>query len=404
MFEPKMELTDNFKYVIESMPCCEDNDLDIEEYVTGLIFDYYGFTYVTSILLGGIAQQHIIIKEGAKERLERKGVDVKHEASVGFNAGSISGSASTSVTDSQSTSNFQKFQQEIYSNHSHTLGGDITLSTLTEWSKTIVNNPIVLELAVRDIFNLFTKHYFPNDPLIANKSKLIGKILEKYLADSIYCYKNCGGNGTRGICEPTGYFQFGICKCKPGWTGPDCETVIESRKILHGTLCGFDRSFMRVNCEGLRPWEKCPKGWAQYNWPTDLTVCFKDQTVTGDPVHGTLCGLSSHHGAPYNFNHHIRCGNVTNVLNSVCPSGYQKHSADQLIIGQVKLSKKGNAICTITNGKEHLSGTLCGLQIQHTVKGPSCDGYNPGLDRCPSGYASQYTAFNDLGFMTCVKK
>jgi hypothetical protein len=56
------------------------------------------------------------------------------------------------------------------------------------------------------------------------------------------------------------------------------------------------------------------------------------------------------------------------------------------------------------NGKEHLSETLCGLQIQDTIKGPSCNNYNPGLDRCPPGYALQYIAFNDLGLMVCVKK
>ncbi len=60
-FELKMELSDNFKYVIENMPCCEINDLDIEEYVKDYIFDYFGITYVTSIMLGGVAQQNIFI-------------------------------------------------------------------------------------------------------------------------------------------------------------------------------------------------------------------------------------------------------------------------------------------------------------------------------------------------------
>ncbi|UJR06610.1 hypothetical protein I4U23_010894 [Adineta vaga] len=41
MFEPFMELSDAFRYVIENMPCCEENDSDIEEYVKNFIFDYF---------------------------------------------------------------------------------------------------------------------------------------------------------------------------------------------------------------------------------------------------------------------------------------------------------------------------------------------------------------------------
>ncbi|CAF4212033.1 unnamed protein product, partial [Rotaria sordida] len=36
-----------------------------------------------------------------------------------------------------------------------------------------------------------------------------------------------------------------------------------------------------------------------------------------------------------------------------------------------------------------LPGTLCGIQWAQTTDGPACDGYNPGLSQCPSGYAVQ---------------
>ncbi|CAF4284283.1 unnamed protein product, partial [Rotaria sordida] len=36
-----------------------------------------------------------------------------------------------------------------------------------------------------------------------------------------------------------------------------------------------------------------------------------------------------------------------------------------------------------------LPGTLCGIQWAQTTDGPTCDGYNPGLSHCPSGYAVQ---------------
>jgi hypothetical protein len=203
------------------------------------------------------------------------------------------GGISTSTIDSQHTSNYNKFFKEVQSIYSSALGGDVHLNNVTEWSKTVPSNPVIIEFALRDVFRLFTKHYFAHDTLITNKSKLIEKALEKYIAGPVYCYNNCGGNGTRGTCEPSGYFQFGICKCKPGWTGSDCETV-GREKILHGTLCGLDRPFIQVNCYGERSRAKCPKGWARYNYPTDLTLCYKNQTETGDPVHGTLCGLRSY--------------------------------------------------------------------------------------------------------------
>jgi hypothetical protein len=252
MFESKMELSDNFKYIIENMPCCEEDNPDITEYIRDFIFEYFGFTFVTIILLNGVAQQNIFTDREAKARLEQHGIDVKHEAKVMFDILKASGEVGTGITNSEQTAKHNNFSKEVKSIHSTTLGGDPHLITLSEWSKTVSNNPVVVEFTLQSIFRLFTKTYFPQDLLITNKSKLIEKALEKYISGSIYCYKNCGGNDTRGTCEPTGYFQFGTCKCKPGWTGVDCQTI-EPPKILHGTICGFDRSFMRVNCGGLRP-------------------------------------------------------------------------------------------------------------------------------------------------------
>jgi hypothetical protein len=392
-----MELSDNFKYVIENLPCCEEDDLDIEQYVKEFIFGYYGFTYVTSILLGGVAQQHITISREAKERLEKQGVDITHSAAMSFSSSNFGAQISTTITDSQELSNYQKFSREIQSNYSTTLGGEKHLTTLSEWAETVPNNPVIIKFTLRDIFRLFNKRYFPEDTLITNKSKLIEKTLEKYIGASIYCYNNCGGNGTRGTCEPTGYFQFGICKCKPGWTGHDCAKV-ELPKIVHGTICGFDRSFIRVNCYGERPWVACPKGWASYNWKTDLTVCYKKETEVGDPVHGTLCGLHSSQSGPYPFERSIGCGTDTKVLNSSCPLGYQYFQNSD-----THFPIRINGMCAATNTKKYLPGTLCGMQIQHTIDGPSCNGYNPGLEQCPPDYALRYTAFDDLGFLVCVK-
>ena len=63
-----MELSDNFRYVIDHMFCCEEDDADIEQYVTEFIFDYFGLAYVATILLGGVAQQNIFMNREDRER------------------------------------------------------------------------------------------------------------------------------------------------------------------------------------------------------------------------------------------------------------------------------------------------------------------------------------------------
>jgi hypothetical protein len=157
---------------------------------------------------------------------------------------------------------------------------------------------------------------------------------------------------------------------------------------------------MRVNCGGLSPWNGCPKGWSQYVWLTDLTVCYKVETEVGEPVHGTLCGLHSYQYKSYPFDLNIACSTTTNVLSGTCPLGYQRYTADNIN----KDYGHRNSVCVLIDAKEHLSGTICGMQIEDTVNGPSCNGFHPSLCRCPSEYFPQRTAFNAFGFMVCVKK
>lgn len=52
LFEPKLELSDNFRYVIENLPVTGTYTSAIEQYIQHYIFDYFGFTYTTEILLG----------------------------------------------------------------------------------------------------------------------------------------------------------------------------------------------------------------------------------------------------------------------------------------------------------------------------------------------------------------
>lgn len=414
LFEPQMELSDQFRYVMDNMPCCEENDADIEEYITDYIFDYFGFTYVTSLVLGGIAQANIFISREAKERLEQNSIQIQHQGRIAFDLAMGTNTSAAlgigvSVTNAKNDAKYNSFSKEIIANHITTFGGTPNLVSFPEWSKTVSSNPAIIKIKLRDIFRLITNARFPNDPLITNKSKLIEKTLEKYLTNSTYCYNKCGNDGARGDCIPTGHFQFGICKCKEGWTGVDCENpIVKQPKILKGTICGFDRSFMIVNCNGVRPWASCPVGWAQHNWPTDLTICYKVETTVGTPVYGTLCGIHSYH-EQYNFNIDIGCGGISNVYTGSCPAGYLQRNGQTEGVKSygsrytTTYVNKRNGICMVNNAAEDLPGTICGMQIEDSTNGPSCDGYNPGLRRCPPNYTLQRTAFNHFGFMVCVK-
>jgi hypothetical protein len=402
MFEPQMELSDDFRYIIENMPCCELDDVDIEEYIHDFIIGYFGLTYITSILLGGIAQQNIFIDRQTHEQMVNKGTNTHHQAQISFQL-NFGASASTVFDSSEEETTYNSFMNQVQSTDATTLGGYPHLTTLSDWSKTVKSNPVVVQFTVRDIFRLLTKLHFPNDSLITNKSALIKLTFDKHLnKSSIYCYNDCGGNdGSHGTCVPSGHFQFGECQCKPGWTGADCTTRANAvNTILHGTICGFDRSFVRVNCEGRRPHaEGCPPGWVQKYWNTDLTVCFKNGTSEAKPAVGTLCGIyvyqlfSSNKFETFN----IPCNNSSNGFSTECPNFYQQ------VTGSTSNGFSQNSVCASLNAEKDLSGTICGMQIDGTIDGPTCDGHNPGLQQCPPNYTLRYTLFNMMGYFVCLK-
>lgn len=66
-----MELSDEFQYVINNLPCCEYNAA-IEQYIYQYIFNYFDFTYLSEILLGGIAQETLLMTNASYQSINTK--------------------------------------------------------------------------------------------------------------------------------------------------------------------------------------------------------------------------------------------------------------------------------------------------------------------------------------------
>ncbi|CAF1479303.1 unnamed protein product, partial [Rotaria sordida] len=60
--ESKFEISDEFRFVIENMPCCDFNET-VEKYIRKFIIGYFGYTYIKEVQLGSIIQQMIVITQ-----------------------------------------------------------------------------------------------------------------------------------------------------------------------------------------------------------------------------------------------------------------------------------------------------------------------------------------------------
>ena len=252
MFEPMMELTPQFRYVIDNLPCCNYTEAQVRKYTFDFLFHYFGYAFVTDLMLGGIAQQNMYIKKSEVKTIEEKGFSTSNEANVEFYASL--GMKQSSSSQQARHSEFMKYVEKTYVT---TLGGDTSIQTFADWSKTVKSNPIINKFGVKLIFDLLTTTRFPNDPKIVLKRALIESALDKYIENPVYCYGNCSENGQ---CKPSSYFQFGECQCNEGWSGVDCSIAKPKPVVLSGTLCGLESD---VACDGQFPANNCSNGWQQ---------------------------------------------------------------------------------------------------------------------------------------------
>lgn len=211
MFEPELELSDNFRYVIENMPTGPYNNI-IDKYIQNYILEYFGYTYITEILLGGIAQQTISIDDVYVKNITSEGQSVTHKAKASFFV-SLGGS----ITDSSNNTEQHEFTRMVKTSYTTTLGGEpFEMNNSTyDWYASVADNPVVTHFVVAPIVDLLTSERFPNDSAIGTKATLIQQAWEKYTNISVICFENCSAHG---LCQATGYFNFGLCLCQAGWT------------------------------------------------------------------------------------------------------------------------------------------------------------------------------------------
>ncbi|CAF1440258.1 unnamed protein product [Rotaria sordida] len=123
-----------------------------------------------------------------------------------------------------------------------------------------------------------------------------------------------------------------------------------------------------------------------------MQFCSKDDTDKLQGKTGTICGIAQDSsGYP--------CGGK-NPFSDGCPTGYQQYQW---------LSSWGSGIvawCYKINATlDDLPGTICGMQTNGGLTGPTCQGYYPARGSCPSGYVLQQwnVNFGDNRWSFCFK-
>ncbi|CAF1396321.1 unnamed protein product [Adineta ricciae] len=358
MFEPMMQLSDSFRFVIEHMPCCS-YDNDTKDYITSYIFDYFGFSFVSEMLLGGTTQEIITIDSERLTELKTRGLQTQHCVSAGYVFKLFGGITTTS---NSTTTTQEEFRKNLTSTKITQLGGDPALVSgpLANWIDTVPNNPSMMKFKIKYISDLITSHRFPNDTNIATKLSLITQALNDYMKGLKLkgCPRNCSGP-FRGTCK-WGDLNIPYCVCKSMYTGVDCSgnTPLD---VPRGVSCGFVfNGNGQIACDGHHPLRSCPDGYSTLCFNDNLfkagqvCTCYKLQTDKTKSKHGTICGI------------HKYCGGK-HILNEGCPHGYRL--------------EKNAVLCYKDDADiDDASGTACGYASPFI----SCG--NNSAQLCPRGY------------------
>jgi hypothetical protein len=144
MFEPMMKLLNTFQYVVQEMPCCDDSSQEIDEYIHEYLIDYFGLTFITELVLGGIAQETMFIANKEMRKMQSEGKDVTHSANIGFFL-----TFNIKTTSSYNRTQQDQFMQSVKTRQSTKLGGDPSARTMDDWIKSVPQNLVIMSYAVK---------------------------------------------------------------------------------------------------------------------------------------------------------------------------------------------------------------------------------------------------------------
>ncbi|CAF1177634.1 unnamed protein product, partial [Rotaria sordida] len=209
--EPKLELSDNFRYVIQNLPATGTYTSAVKKYIQDYIINYFGFTYITELLLGGIAQMTTVINQSSIVPLQQEGISGTEMVQLSF---SKIFNFNYNENEMKNLSKFETFQRYVKSSMATIIGGEIYKNDqkLNEWFQTIPDNPVIIKFTIQSIFDLITPERFLNDTNIQEKAGYIMQALEEYVnkTSTVYCENQCT-NAAQGTCQPLGAYAYGIC-------------------------------------------------------------------------------------------------------------------------------------------------------------------------------------------------
>ncbi|XP_048864635.1 protein delta homolog 2 [Brienomyrus brachyistius] len=195
---------------------------------------------------------------------------------------------------------------------------------------------------------------------------------------------DCPCNLSHGRCD-----ESGVCRCDPGWEGPQCEDCVRKPGCLHGS------------CH--QPWQcTCDSGWAGRFCDKDIYVCTNEKPCQN----GGTC-FTDDMGEYACF----------------CPEGFWGRNCE-LKMGPCEKTRspcKNGGLCEDDRGYASqlacrclagFSGPRCELDVDDCVlqpcaNGATClDGVNRFSCLCPPGYTGRFCTVNvdDCASRPCANR
>ncbi|KAJ8418325.1 hypothetical protein AAFF_G00140340 [Aldrovandia affinis] len=185
--------------------------------------------------------------------------------------------------------------------------------------------------------------------------------------------EDCQCNLSHGRCD-----ESGVCRCDPGWEGPQCEECVRMPGCVHGS------------CH--QPWQcTCESGWAGRFCDKDVFVCTNEQPCQN----GATCFT--------NDNGDYSC---------FCPEGFHGKNCE-MKTGPCQRTRspcKNGGLCEDSNGfAPELScrclagfvGPYCQVDVDDCLMRPCANGATclDGINRfscsCPAGFSGRFCTIND---------